>query len=473
MRSKSTARFERCLFLLLDGARPDVLEDLAARGKLPEISETFFVRGEFRHATSVFPTTTGPAYVPLLTGCFPGTADLPGIRWLDKEVFSRGRLNLRAVRSYVGPESYLMNRDLSPRLRTLFELLRPSHTVFSVLNRGVDSRGNHTQVLRTLLAFYAKFSHDWRTMDRVTERLTLKAAGRRPKFLFTAFLGIDEEAHLSDPFSKRTIEAYERADKAVGKLKALLKRNGMEETTLLVASSDHGMTQTTKHLELWKVLEGKGFRTLYYPRIFRRNVRAACMISGNSMANLYFRNGSSWRDRVSHDDLDRWGILEELLSRPEVDQVIGRRGDEVIVTSRRGQATVREREGKIVYRVRGSDPFGFERLPEEMTFRESLERTFASAYPDAPVQVAQLFRSRRAGDAVVTATQGCDLRDRHEIPEHFSSHGSLGREHMMVPVMFSAKLGERRPARTADVVPTILELLGEPLPEILDGSSLS
>lgn len=465
--------FERCIFLLLDGARPDILEELVARGKLPHIAETFFEKGEFRYATSVFPTTTGPAYFPFLTGCFPGTCNVPGIRWMDRKVFARGRVNTKAIRSYVGLESYLMNRDIPSDVETLFEVLRPSHTVFSIFNRGVSPAGNHTRLLRTFMGFYAKFSHHWSYMDRVTERLMLKAVRQRSRFLFTAFLGIDEDAHLSDPSSPRTLEAYARVDRSIGKLKAELARQGLEESTLLVASSDHGMTQTTKHLELWKVLEDKGYRTLYYPKIFRRDVRAACMISGNSMAHLYFRNGNSWGKPFPHNDLEKNGMLAELLSHTEIDHVITRQGEDAVVTSRKGQALIREKEGMISYRVKGGDPFGFEALPKEMTFEQSLEKTFRTNYPDAPLQVAQLFRSERTGDAIVSAANGYDLRDRHEIPEHFASHGSLHRKHMMVPLMFNTPIKNRRSARTVDVFPTILKLLGERVSNRIDGVSLS
>lgn len=473
MRPKGKAPFERCVFLLFDGARPDILEELVARGKLPNIAKVFLEEGEFRYATSAFPTTTGPAYFPFLTGCLPGTCNIPGIRWLDRAVFSVGRWNTKAVRSYVGLESYLMNRDLSPDVRTLFELLRPSRAIFSVADRGVSSPANGTRLLRTLFGFYAKFSHHWALMDRAAEFLMLRAIARELRFLFVVFYGIDEVSHLSDPNSPKTLEAYLRVDRALGRLKSALQKRGLDETTLLVATSDHGMTQTTRHLELWKVPENKDFKTLYYPMIHRRNVRAACMVSGNAMANLYFRNGSSWEEPVFHRDVERWGFLEELLSRPEIDQVITRRGEgEVVVSSRRGRAVLKEDGRRLHYQQQGGDPFGFEKLPEEMTWQESLDRTFRTKYPDALLQAAQLFRSSRTGDIVVTAAPGYDLRDRHEIPEHFSSHGSLVREHMMVPLMFNTKLKSRRNARTADVFPTVLELLGEPVPGHLDGRSL-
>jgi hypothetical protein len=118
----------------------------------------------------------------------------------------------------------------------------------------------------------------------------------------------------------------------------------------------------------------------------------------------------------------------------------------------------------------GSDPFGYGPLPREMTRAEALARTVDSDYPDAPVQVAQVFDSPRAGDFLISATRGWDLRV-HERVDHRSCHGTLHREHMKVPFAISHKTIDR-PTRSVDVFPTILSLLGKPIPPDLDGVSL-
>ena len=41
--------------------------------------------GGMHTVTSVFPSVTGPAYVPFLMGRFPGPIGLPGLRWYDRE----------------------------------------------------------------------------------------------------------------------------------------------------------------------------------------------------------------------------------------------------------------------------------------------------------------------------------------------------------------------------------------------------
>jgi len=64
----------------LDGARPDVLQHLLDRGELPHLARWVVEPGGLTVGTTVFPSTTGVAYIPFLFGCYPGTADVPGIR---------------------------------------------------------------------------------------------------------------------------------------------------------------------------------------------------------------------------------------------------------------------------------------------------------------------------------------------------------------------------------------------------------
>jgi hypothetical protein len=145
----------------------------------------------------------------------------------------------------------------------------------------------------------------------------------------------------------------------------------------------------------------------------------------------------------------------------------------VVVRSRRGQAAIQLDGDRVTYVVLGSDPFGYGTRPRVMTRAELLERTAASEYPDAPIQVAQVFDSPRAGDFLVSARRGHDLRT-HERVNHRSCHGTLHREHMMVPFAINHPLPPSavRTPRSVDAFSTILHLLGRPIPAGIDGRTL-
>ena len=66
------------VLLIADGARPDTLTRGIAAGRAPALAR-LAAEGSDRVITSVFPSVTGPAYLPFLTGCHPGRMGIPGI----------------------------------------------------------------------------------------------------------------------------------------------------------------------------------------------------------------------------------------------------------------------------------------------------------------------------------------------------------------------------------------------------------
>lgn len=448
---------KRVIFLLFDGARPDVLENLAREGKLPNIYERFYKAGVGTKATTVFPSTTGPAYLPFITGQFPGVCNIPGIRWLDRTEFNKSTSSHAGRRSYVGYENSFFNRDLNPDVKTLYDEVSPCFSINSIITRGLEKTSFMNMLPQSLLMLYAKLSHHWKPVDAFAERHFFKALKESYKFFFVSFLRIDEESHLSHPFSDSSIAAYQYLDTAVGRLFNELEKAGTLKDTLVMVSSDHGLTATDKHFELWKWFEDRGRRVFYYPHIFKSKVDAACMVSGNAMANMYFKSGgaagTSWEPHTYHAELEALGFVKELAREPAIDHVITRIDDYTFgITRGEAFATITKKDRAIDYTVVTQDPFGYPPLPKSMTYDEVLKLTFDTDYPDALVQIAQIFDSPRTGDMLVTSKLGYDLRIRFEIPEHHGSHGSFHKEHMLVPLLANQPIFDKnQPHRTIDV----------------------
>ena len=143
----------------------------------------------------------------------------------------------------------------------------------------------------------------------------------------------------------------------------------------------------------------------------------------------------------------------------------------MLVKSERGEAFVgRDADGRVRCRAVSGDPLDFGPRSETDAV-PPLGDSLDSDYPDAAVQILQLFESPRTGDVVVSSKPGYDLRATHENPEHRGSHGSLHRDHMLVPLLVSRKT-RRDHARTADVFPTILRHMGLRVPDGVDGEAL-
>jgi predicted AlkP superfamily phosphohydrolase/phosphomutase len=454
----------------MDGFRPDVLRQLMDDGKLPNLKKLFVEQGTFWTGTTVFPSTTGPAYLPMTTGCYPGTCNVPGIRWVDREYFD-GSWNKKGTRSYVGYESFFFNKDVSPDVKTVFEVF-PNHlSIHNLANRGVSKTAEPWKLFSTLLIFAAKLSHQWKMVDDLASHLARKILRKKDiTFSFITFLGVDEAAHLSSPFSPKTIESYVQVDQSVGKLLDTLQKKNSLDKTLIMASADHGLSSTTKHFELCDFVEKMGFRTFVYPKVYQTNNDAACMVSGNSMAHLYFKNGE-WKKRLSYEELASRNMIAPLLEQPAIDILISKSSSgSVVISSKRGLAEISGSKGALQYQVVTKDPFGY---PENLDPKNDyFDATISTDYPDGIMQAWQIMQASRAGDLIVTAAIGFDLRDRFEIPEHFSSHGSLHREHMAVPIMINRKIETSVPKRTVNIFPTILKLMGVSLKGIkLDGES--
>ncbi|MBI2981715.1 MAG: alkaline phosphatase family protein, partial [Deltaproteobacteria bacterium] len=129
------------IIILADGARFDVMRDLMQKQQLPHISENL---PHLREGTTAFPSTTGPAYLPYLAGCYPGTCNVPGIRWFDKDAYARGMFFHKKFRSYVGAETFFMSHDIRDGIQTIFELVPNAHNISNGITRGVKRRNNRT-----------------------------------------------------------------------------------------------------------------------------------------------------------------------------------------------------------------------------------------------------------------------------------------------------------------------------------------
>lgn len=484
------------IVILADGARADVFERMLAAGDLPEIARHVVERGGYRRGSSTFTSTTIPAHLPILAGQFAGTANVPGYRWFERGAWRRGLpLGPWCLRSYNGPESALVNRDIAAGAPTLFELTENAVNVFGVITRGLGRNANLSVGRKNRLWLKAHYRGDFVSADEAAREVlvgSIEAPGPdAPEFRFAMLPGIDWNSHYISPFSPHAEQGYRRVDRTVGAVARRLQRVGGYDETLIVVCSDHGHCPVDEHFDLPVRLESDhGLRVAYHSlRALRRDAQAIACVSGNAMAHVYVRGPGDWgAGALTRDEIESAapGVVERLIGEPAVDVVISRRSRpaddlgstnggpppiaRLLIESRRGRATLSETAGMLEYRAIDTDPFGFPPLPERMTHAESLELTFNTGHPDALLQIAQIFRSPRTGDLVVSAAPGYDLRDRFEHPEHLSSHGALHDQHMHIPLAISAPVAEG-PVRTADIFATTLGWLGRDASTGVDGVS--
>lgn len=453
--------------LVADGLRPDTLDAAIRSGEVPALAR-LSEEGGLNTVTSVFPSVTGPAYAPFLMGRFPGPVGLPGLRWYDR-TRNLARMPFHS-RSYVGAEMRHVDSDLDAQAPTMFELAPSSLAAMNVIGRGLADHERLGQglrfVLRTGITHFRGNVRGWLGIDRdVAARFTHRFFEERPAFAFAALTGIDKTSHARGHDSPLAAQALSIVDLTVGSMRYAAERAGIWDETHLWIVSDHGHSPVSHHEDLAALVQSWGFSVIAHPWPMRWSPDAAVMVSGNAMAHIYtgLRNSS-----------DRWAqadaIATRMLTRESVDLLLlPCDGGCDIRTAKRGNARVTWDANSFSYEPVTGDPLGIG-AQKNLSNDVAYDITLASEYPDSLVQIAHLIRSSRCGDIVASAAPGWDFRARFEPIPHVSTHGSLRREHMLVPLLTN-RPPKRTPRRTTDVMPSALVALGLELPPNLDGKS--
>ncbi len=136
---------------MIDGASYDVMSDLLASGDLPALPPSPMRGGGLKKAVTCFPSTTGPAYIPYFMGLFPGTANVPGYRWLSRAGYddAGSRWTRPGLASYSGREAMSFDPDLPADMPTWFDYFGSHRNVLNLLTKGstppTTSRGASSQ----------------------------------------------------------------------------------------------------------------------------------------------------------------------------------------------------------------------------------------------------------------------------------------------------------------------------------------
>jgi len=469
---------KRVILLLVDGLRPDVAEAALGRGELPAL-QAMVQEGGVARGVTVFPSTTSVAYLPFLTGCTPGRCNVPSIRWLDRRRYTgRWWRDRELVRSYCGYQAGRLDRDIAPGIRTIFELVPESLGIFTPVSRGLTTERDPSRGERKFWGALAHYILWHQPSDDAVTRHLLKGVDGPWRFIFAQFPAVDGYTHQSTPEGPKVLRALRKVDDTVARVRARLAARGELEDTLILLVSDHGAAQVRTHLDLADWFRGQGVRTLAHPVIWERNPSAAVMIAGNGSAMVYAQPGRPRADRWPLQRLrqaDCFDAGRDLIAALTAEEAVafvaaqeGPRG--VRVAAALGEAKIERVGAGIRYTPLTGDPL---EIDGECLRTESewLDATWDGPFPDACVQLLDQFRASRTGDLIVVAREGYDFRERFEVPEHKSGHGSLIRAHMQIPV-WSSVPGPTGPVRSVDLFPAMLEWLGEPVPEGIDAQPI-
>ncbi|HUS92924.1 MAG TPA: alkaline phosphatase family protein [Phycisphaerae bacterium] len=486
----------------VDGLNAGIFQEMLEANELPAIRRYFVDRGLYApRAVANTPSVTLANETSFVTGRFPGHHGVTGINWFD-----RNRLVWRNYET-IAQKNTLDADYVVPNLYEQF----PDRTTFSLFFQ--PHRGTTKFVENWTSAGPPFFFGYYEYVDRLAlYRFHLVADVARQRGEFPAVtvaynLAPDFRAYGHGVRSPRYREAIRHTDRQIGRVLGDMERAGLLDQLYFFLVSDHGLMEVTRHWpiedflrdelrlevgsrQLW---ENTGFedRLAYY-----RKYPVVVYGSGDRYWALCLRRPmdgepgwDAWPVRPRPEDLRRYpgkqgpvDLPAALVGQEAVDAVAYSVGpDRVRVLRRDGEVEFHQPAGQggpITYRaISGEDPFGWKgAVPADalagkpLPPRQWLAMTTGTEFPDLPAQIVAYFRSRLAGDIAVFATPGWDFRTVNR-----AGHGGLRPGDMHVPLLIAGPgiaPGRLAVARTADAMPTILHLLGRPLPPGLDGEPL-
>ena len=498
---------------LLDGARQDVVFRELNAGRLPNIAALGQQGAIVEKGISSFPSMTGYAYYPVVTGLDSTRSGVLGLRWFDR---SRDIGNLR---SYVGTTNDMMSVDFAPSPKLMYERFDDQHsfTLNTYANRGVKTNAKagfayarakyHRRywLLRTLgkIPVIGKvIAPDWEEAEDIGVAKAIDDLERRPKIQWITLASMDAHQHISGT-DARYAEIIRYADKLIGEYREASRKLGQEKDRIYLITTDHGATDADKNLDVREVLdtccglvaERDGSTHVINNKLDQPlsewfDKDAAVVINGDMLNYLYFRDpgqtgAEAWRQPVGLDRLRDYrghDVVDALRKEAALRFVMGwsEKEQAAKVFTADGEGTIREGSGGLSYEFEGTDPFGYQDDPHVMPLfdgrahppRAWLEATYDTKFPDAVYRVHRLMTAPGAPDLVVTAAAGWDLGKDYEVlvGNYKGGHGGLNDEQMTTWYVLAGpgvRRGARlKTARVEDIGITLFPLMNiKPEPE--------
>jgi arylsulfatase A-like enzyme len=304
-------------------------------------------------------------------------------------------------------------------------------------------------------------------------------ASKVPRYTLVGLYSSDISGHKHGPASPEVKEVLAQFDVFLRDFFKLLKRRGLYEKTYVIVSADHGMHETGELFKIRGALEDKGIR-LKSSHPPRRDYALYVANRGVASSHIYIRHDGGFAPMTDLElarhiptaDGRNVDLIETLRGLDATEFVIARSGarSATIFGKDGSRATVRwygvGGTDYVSYRTRGGDPLGHSkdrgvrRLMdgEPHSTGEWLEATAGERYPDAVVNLSQIFHDGRAGDVFVTSSGRYGFRKMKK-----GNHGGIVADDMRTPFMMAGPTvprGRHGAIRPVDVYPLLLSWFG-------------
>jgi hypothetical protein len=498
------------ILIIMDGIRADVLYDSIQTHRMPFLEKYIFNRAAvIENCFTCFPTNTVPGHLGILTGCYANQHHVPAMKFWN--------LLQMKYRDYSGLGIFdLLDDEYNPNVKMIYEFFNNSYAFtlsnfakgsnFTYLNK---SRMVFFYLMQKVLGYKVILLHSLKTFLHYIKQ---NAKGG----LFVLWLPIsDEIGHEKGPTSPELLHHLEEIDQTL--FKALFEgqkrwdgliNKGLMDSTYFIITADHGGFPIQMESELLQDLKSIPLKI--------KNKQASLKILNNcdillaytdGVANIYVRNPDTkdWTGRTEYHQLINYptsngpiNLIEYLLKTPSVSHVFVKEPDSsansYLVFSQEGrsriQRKIEDRSILTAYKILSTpDPFDYESNPK---INELLDGAFhpleewqtglmETNYPTMLDQIPRVFDCTNAGDLIIMVKEGYSFTNKSKKGTHDTGTYICSRVPLILAGPSIKHLFSNFPAKTVDIVPTLLHLLnldadfqqfdGRVLLEIIEASS--
>ena len=253
---------------LFDGANPNVLYDLAARGEAPNVARLMAMGTTFEHgAMASLPTVTLANHTGILTGCFPGHHGVLHNAWVDRatgaQVITNSATTWATSMQWLDPSVDTIHSAVQRARPGAFTVsinepcdAYAGWSTFEVLRRGEaldrppgpDELPDATErFVRPVKEYRWSSRTDHTAVDQFTGLWSGRYRGEDwpvPVFTWVNFTLTDAAFHEGGPDSEIAVASVHDTDARLGSILDAVERSGRWDETAFFLVADHGMEET-------------------------------------------------------------------------------------------------------------------------------------------------------------------------------------------------------------------------------------
>ena len=248
--------------ILIDGLSQEIFEECIENGSIPFFQNLINKSIYVNNGIGAFPSMTGYAFYPFITGMTGPHSGIYGLRWFDRS------LDIGNLRNYVGRTNIQMNNDISDAYVNLFELNHEYYTgsINTYMNRGVHhslkTGWAHTTAkyakesvfptLRSVPFFGPSMAKDHFQHETLVTDLAIEQLQNNPKVQWITYPSLDAHNHVHG-----TDETYwallKHLDTEIGRFHDAIDSLGQKDR-MLVVISDHGILDVSNNVDVPAIL---------------------------------------------------------------------------------------------------------------------------------------------------------------------------------------------------------------------------